>query len=114
ENRLKTQADAAQASGQSAAEQTQWLFGLAVLLTVLIVVPLTVLNMLSICRPLQQAKTLADAIAQGDLTQQLQVQGRDEVAELQKSLQAMQQQLNRLISQVRDACSNIATASQEI
>ena len=39
------------------AEQTQWLFGLAVLITVVVVVPSTMLNMIiSICRPLEAAR----------------------------------------------------------
>jgi nitrogen fixation/metabolism regulation signal transduction histidine kinase len=44
------------------------LFGVAVLLACLIVVPTTLANMQSICRPLEQAEALARAIAGGDLT----------------------------------------------
>lgn len=49
-------------------DQTKWLFALAVLITpVVVVVPLTLLNMHSICKPLDQAQRLAKAIAGGDL-----------------------------------------------
>lgn len=111
---LQAQALAAQAQGSALAAQTQWLFGLALLITVLVVAPLTWVNMLSICRPLTDAKRLADAIAQGNLTEQLNVQGKDEVADLQRALQTMQTNLNGMVGRVRDASSNIALASQEI
>ena len=62
--------------------QTKWLFVLAVCITVLVVAPLTLLNMVSICRPLEQARRMAQAIAQGDLAQQMAVVGRDEVSQL--------------------------------
>ncbi len=94
--------------------QTQWLFVLAVVITVAVVVPLTLLNMVSICRPLVATRSLAQAIAQGDLSQRLQVEGADEVADLQRSLVDMQAGLSSLVSQVRDSSGNIATASAEI
>ncbi len=96
------------------AQQTKWLFGLALFIAVVVVVPLTLLNMISICRPLVAARAMAQAIAGGDLAQQMQVQGRDEVAELQRALLQMQQGLGALVAQVRDASGSIANASQEI
>ena len=94
--------------------QTQWLFAVAVLITVLVVVPTTLMNMHSICRPLEDARKMAQAIAGGDLSQHINAKGRDEVADLQRALSEMQQGLGALVSQVRDASSSIATASQEI
>ena len=114
EQLLQNQAEAAQASGSQVASQTQWLFILALVITTLVVAPLTLMNMVSICRPLADAKRLADAIAQGDLTEQLTVVGKDEVADLQHALQAMQDNLNSMVGRVRDASGSIALASQEI
>jgi methyl-accepting chemotaxis protein len=99
---------------KSVSEQTKWLFGLAVLITVVVVVPLTLLNMQSICKPLGEAQRMAEAIAGGDLSQTIHAEGRDEVADLQRALAHMQQGLGALVAQVRDASGNIATASQEI
>ncbi len=96
------------------AEQTRWLFILAVVLALVVVVPLTLLNMVSICRPLVAARAMAQAIAGGDLSQRIAVQGRDEVADLQRALADMQQGLAGLVAQVRDASGSIATASQQI
>ncbi|ANY61041.1 chemotaxis protein [Comamonas aquatica] len=114
EQLLQAQAQAAEARGSQVASQTQWLFVLALVITTLVVAPLTLLNMVSICRPLADAKRLADAIAKGNLTEQLDVVGKDEVSDLQNALKAMQDNLNRMVGRVRDASGNIATASQEI
>ncbi|MFT4243424.1 MAG: methyl-accepting chemotaxis protein [Acidovorax sp.] len=94
--------------------QTQWLFVLAVVITVAVVVPTTLMNMNSICRPLEEARRMAQAIAGGDLSQPIHAEGKDEVADLQRALRDMQQGLGALVAQVRDASGNIATASQEI
>lgn len=114
EQLLQAQAQSAQARGVDVASQTKWLFILALIITTVVVAPLTLLNMVSICRPLQDAKRLADAIAQGDLTAKLDVKGKDEVSDLQHALKTMQTNLNGMVGQVRDASGNIATASQEI
>ena len=96
------------------AGQTKWLFVLAVLITVVVVVPTTLMNMNSICRPLEDARKMAQAIAGGDLSQPIAAEGKDEVADLQRALRDMQQGLGALVAQVRDASGSIATASQEI
>ena len=96
------------------ATQMQWWFALAVLLTIVVVAPLTLLNMVSICRPLKEAQRMARAIAGGDLSQTIHAQGRDEVADLQRALGEMQQGLGALVSQVHDASGYIASASQQI
>ena len=106
-------AKAVQQQGE-VSDQTKWLFVLAVLITVLVVVPTTLMNMNSICRPLEDARKMAQAIAGGDLSQNIAAEGNDEVADLQRALRDMQQGLGALVAQVRDASGNIATASQEI
>jgi methyl-accepting chemotaxis protein len=100
---------------QKQVSQTTSLMFLGVLgFAVIAVVPLTILNMQSICKPLSQACRIAEAIAGGDLSQEIRVTGEDEVAELQKALSDMQSGLNRLVAQVRDSSGSIATASAEI
>ena len=111
---LQGEVKAAVADQNSVSNQTLWLFALAVLITVLVVVPTTLMNMLSICRPLADARRMALAIAGGDLSQRIAAEGKDEVADLQRALTDMQQGLGALVAQVRDASGSIATASQEI
>ena len=99
---------------QTVSTQTKWMLALVLAITVVIIVPSTLMNMHSICRPIEEVRRLAQAIAGGDLSQSVQVEGSDEVADMQRALSEMQQGLSRLVSQVRDASGNIATASQEI
>ena len=68
----------------------------------------------SITVPLGQALAQAHAVAAGDLTQRVPVQGGDEVAALLHALQAMQDRLSTLVSQVRSGVDSVGTASQEI
>ncbi len=100
--------------GEAARNQTLMLFGLAVGLAALFVVPSTLLNMRSICQPLREAQRLAGAIAQGDLTQKVQADGRDELAALMKALGEMQASLARIVGQVRSSTDSIGTASSQI
>ena len=92
----------------------KYLFIAALAVATLVVVPLTILNMNSICQPLERARLLAQAIAGGDLSQQIEVHGKDEVADLQRTQKAMQEGLSALVSQVRNASETVALASQEI
>ncbi|WP_280152174.1 methyl-accepting chemotaxis protein [Piscinibacter sp. XHJ-5] len=87
--------------------------GVLALVTMLIV-PFTWLNMRSICDPLDAARSLAGAIAAGDLTQRIAVQGRDETAAMLESLRAMQASLQAMVGQVRASTDSITNASSEI
>ncbi|MGE5640247.1 MAG: methyl-accepting chemotaxis protein [Clostridia bacterium] len=68
----------------------------------------------SIVRPVGEARRAAERIAAGDLTRELEVQGRDEVAEMGTALSAMQHALRRMIDDVRRAADTVNTASSEI
>jgi len=83
-------------------------------LAALILIPFTVLNMRSICRPLDTARELATAIAAGDLSRHVEVHGRDETAAMMDTLNAMQDALQRMVGQVRLSSDSINTASVEI
>ena len=90
-------------------------FGVALAISILLVVPLTLANMASICGPIDEATVVAERIAQGDLTTKaMDLRGSDEAARLLRSLQAMQESLRQLVGQVRRATDNISNASSEI
>jgi methyl-accepting chemotaxis protein len=78
------------------------------------VVPLTLLNSVSITRPVNHARDVAMAIAEGDLTHRIESGGKDETAELLRALAHMQQSLSGLVGQVRRASDSIHTASNEV
>jgi methyl-accepting chemotaxis protein len=112
---LQTNTQASQQTLQTTVNQVVWLIGGITLLIVLILTPLTVLNMNSICRPIDQAEQMARAIAQGDLTaQHVNTAGNDEAARLLRSLVEMQGALAGLVGQVRQATDSLSTASAEI
>jgi len=68
----------------------------------------------SVVTPINAAKAVAQAIAEGDLTRPIHVEGRDEAAELLTALRGMQQSLASLVGQVRTSSDGIHTASSEI
>ena len=91
------------------------LIGGTLVLAVLVIVPLTLLNMHSICKPIDDAEALAKSIAQGDLTSRaIDIQGNDEVARLLRSLSDMRGSLRNIVSQVRASTDNISGASVQI
>ena len=79
------------------AQQAELLFAVVTVLGLIFVVPTTIMNLNSICRPIDQAERMARAIAGGDLTDQnINTAGHDETARLLRSLAGMQQSLSRL------------------
>jgi methyl-accepting chemotaxis protein len=68
----------------------------------------------SVTRPLRTAVELASRVADGDLAVNISVQGRDEAAELLRSLQQMARQLAGMVESVREASESIAVASEQI
>ena len=100
---------------KSSVDQVVWLMTGATLFWLAIIGPLTLLNMTSICKPIDRAEQIAKAIAQGDLTDHhIDLTGNDETARLLRSLAAMQQSLGSLVGQVRQSTDSISTASSEI
>ncbi|HPW29995.1 MAG TPA: methyl-accepting chemotaxis protein [Rhodoferax sp.] len=67
-----------------------------------------------ITQPLAAAVGLAEQVAHGNLNNTIQVNGKDEVADLMHSLSAMQSNLAKLVSNVRQGSEGVATASAEI
>ena len=111
---VDAEATATQASFETSMQQTMWGFIGVLGLVVVVVVPLTLLNSRSIIAPMQQARDLAMAIADGDLTRRVQAEGEDEAGELLRALAHMQASLGGLVGEVRQASENIHTASNEV
>ena len=68
----------------------------------------------SVTRPLLSAARAAERIAGGDLCEALTVQGQDEMAAMQRSLQHMQQGLRKLVGDVQTGSDSMGTASVQI
>ncbi|WP_336725999.1 methyl-accepting chemotaxis protein [Achromobacter ruhlandii] len=67
-----------------------------------------------IVRPLGQAVEAARRVANGDLSGNIQVISRDETGDLMAALKAMNENLSRIVRDVRDGCESIASASSQI
>jgi methyl-accepting chemotaxis protein len=111
---VRADARASDASRNAMLDSMLLIFAALVVLALVIVVPLTLLNMQAICRPVERARQLAQAIASGDLAQRMEVQGGDEVADLQRALEQMRAGLAGMVAQLREAGESIATVSREI
>ncbi len=114
EKNIMAEAESLKAEEKTASDQTVALFGVAVALAALVVVPTTLANMQSICKPLDQAQRVATAITQGDLTQHITGNGKDEISALMRALGDMQASLVRIVGEVRSSTDSIGTASAEI
>ncbi|HET6787078.1 MAG TPA: HAMP domain-containing protein, partial [Aquabacterium sp.] len=68
----------------------------------------------SVTGPLSQAVESTKVIAGGNLTQRIEVRGHDEVADLCRSLEAMQQSLRQIVGDVRQSTESIRMASDEV
>ena len=64
--------------------------------------------------PLRQAVSLADRIASGDLSAQIQPDRADEIGDVQRALARMTEALRSLVGEVRHSADSISTASSEI
>ncbi|MFY8042222.1 MAG: MCP four helix bundle domain-containing protein, partial [Rhodoferax sp.] len=64
--------------------------------------------------PLQRAVVATEAVARGDLSQQILCDGRDEISALLQALSTMQKQLAGVVDQVRQGSEAVSTASAEI
>jgi methyl-accepting chemotaxis protein len=90
---------------------------LCLVLTVLMVAlggTCALLTARGITRPLARAVGVAQTVASGDLTTSFRTYGRDELGDLMRALQAMNESLAKVVSEVQSGTNAIATASAEI
>ncbi len=68
----------------------------------------------AVVRPLEQAVSVATAVAQGNLVEPITADRSDEVGQLLRALAAMQADLSALVNEVRGNAEQVASASSEI
>ena len=69
---------------------------------------------LSISKGLAGALGVATSIAEGDLSRDVTISGRDEITDLQRAFQAMVEKLREVVGQVNAAAENMSSGSQEL
>ncbi|BBB62753.1 methyl-accepting chemotaxis protein [Undibacterium sp. KW1] len=68
----------------------------------------------AITTPIKKAIQVAQSVAEGDLTSQIEVQAQNEAGQLMQALKQMNDSLAHLVGQVRQGTETINTASSEI
>ncbi|MBV8500257.1 MAG: MCP four helix bundle domain-containing protein [Paucibacter sp.] len=91
-----------------------WTTAILSTLALVVGIALAVVISRSITVPIGQAVHVAKAVAGGDLSSEIVVQGKDETAQLLESLREMTAGLVEIVSKVRNSSDSIATGSAEI
>ncbi len=97
-------------------EYSQFLWAMSIVLLIALMIIITVLYVLRniILRPLNYAIEQLNAVAEGDLTADIQVSSKNEIGKLLSAISGMQQSLMRLVTQVRFGVEEINIGSREI
>lgn len=68
----------------------------------------------SIVRPLSEGVSAANRLAEGDLTVNLNAEGKDEASQLLRAMQEMAEKWKHVIYEVKTSADNVASASQQL
>jgi methyl-accepting chemotaxis protein len=102
------------AEAQAAYESTRFLMISVLVGAIAIAVAAALWIVLSISGALARARSLAQIVASGDLTQTIDKTSRDEVGDLIDALNTMVVKLKEVVSEVMTATRNVASGSQEM
>jgi methyl-accepting chemotaxis protein len=95
-------------------ERGKLLLSIAAVLALLVGILAAWLISRQIVIPLQQTLIAVDRVANGDLTHNLDVERRDELGQLQQSMQRMTVALRSLVGGISDGVTQIASAAEEL
>ena len=107
-------AAAANAEGGHVVSNARNLILAAIAVAMMLSIGLGVVNTRSITRPIAEGVRVAEAVAHGDLSVQVEVDGRDEAAQLLRALALMKDNLAKVVGDVRSNADSVATASAQI
>jgi methyl-accepting chemotaxis protein len=88
--------------------------GVMIAITALITIGLALLLTRSIVLPLTQSLGVAEVVAGGDLTGEINISGSDEPARLLHALKSMQHNLRETIRRISESSYQLASASEEL
>ena len=88
------------------------IIGFIIVLALAIIAAYLITN--SINKPIKQSMAFAQRIAEGDLTQSINAERKDELGILMQSLDDMGKNLNKIISEIRQGAEGISDASKDI
>ena len=114
---IKFQDDLMEKAGVEAEElvkQTRNLILILAISAIIIAVAFAWWVTTSITRPVTEAVSAAQAIAEGDLSVNIKVDNKDEVGQLMSAMQTMVGKLAEIIGEVRTAADNLGNASGQV
>jgi methyl-accepting chemotaxis protein len=101
-------------AAQAAVKQVIALAGVAVLILLVLALLGAAIIIRTITQSLDRAVHIAETVAQGDLTSQVEVRTQDELGRLMQALQSMNGNLIGIVNRIRESSESIATGSNEI
>ncbi|WP_291320975.1 methyl-accepting chemotaxis protein [Desulfonatronospira sp.] len=107
-------------SGQAVADaeadvsQAQWLIILGMVLGTILAVGLGTILTISITRPISKGVEFAKSMAEGDLSQTLDINQKDEVGVLAKALNDMAESLRKMFGDISSGVETLASSSTEL
>jgi len=92
----------------------KWIFSVVTIVSILIVVFVTFIIVKRITKPMELLANQVSVVADGDLTVQATVTGKDEIAELATGFNKMVHNLRDLILKVQNSAEQVAASSEEL
>lgn len=92
----------------------KWLFSIIAVISVLVVIAITFITVKRITSPLEVLAREVQMVADGDLTVQANVNGKDEIAILAQGFNTMVHNLRNLIVQVHTSAEQLAASSEQL
>ncbi|WP_295485121.1 methyl-accepting chemotaxis protein [uncultured Pseudomonas sp.] len=106
--------DGASEASSNAYDEAQTFIIFTLTIAVVLLASVALLLTRSIVTPLDDALKVAERVANGDLTHDIQVDGKDEPALLLAALKRMQENLRQTIKQIGESADQLASASEEL
>lgn len=102
------------AARDASIDQIRWVTAISAIIAAILSILLASRLADSIARKLQTAVDFAGTVAGGDFTRELEVEGRDEIGQLTKTLNRMGSDLREMVAGVTSSTSQVAAAAQQI
>jgi methyl-accepting chemotaxis protein len=111
---LKDKLDVLGSQQNESNEQAKELVIIVSSIAIILGVILAILITRVITGPIREAVTIANQLAEGDLTSKIEVTSNDETGQLLRAMMVMVEKLSSIITEVRGTSNSLASASEEV
>jgi methyl-accepting chemotaxis protein len=88
-------------------------FGITISMVVLLAI-MTIIVVSAITKPLKSTVSFARVLSQGDLTEKIPIDGRDELGEMGDSLNLMSEDLGRMLREIKHGIQTLSSSSNKL